>query len=315
MWSIPPHAATRVVAPDGVAVAVQDWASPGPAADSPDVLLIHGFSQSHGCWRQQFCSPLTQTLRLVTYDLRGHGASDKPERASCYQSADTWADEVHSVITQTGLHKPVLVAWSYAGRIALDYLQRYGDGGLSGLVMVNATSAARSELMGPAAALLAQTCDPDPAIHEPAVIAMLQACVAQPLPEDELAYMLAYNRLVPAVIRAYLRQHSGEYRSTLQSLRLPTWVVHGELDPINSLAMSQHTAAHIADAHLSVYQGVAHTPFWRRQLGSTPNWRSSCARTDLKARTACWPEPHLQTGRPSWPRPRPGLHRPNPRGY
>ena len=262
MLSIPPHATTRVVAPDGVAVAVQDWASPGPAADKPDVLLIHGFSQSHGCWLQQVASPLAQSARLVTYDLRGHGASDKPDTAAAYQSSAAWADEVHSVITQTGLHKPVLVAWSYAGRIVLDYLQRHGDAGVSGLVMVNATSDAGRELMGPAIGLLAQTCDPDPAVHEPAVVAMLQACVARPLPDDEFAYMLAYNRHVPAAIRAHLRQHSGEYRATMQSLRLPTWVVHGDLDPINRVAMSQHTAANIAHAKLSVYEGVAHTPFW-----------------------------------------------------
>jgi hypothetical protein len=74
--------------------------------------------------------------------------------------------------------------------------------------------------------------------------------------------MLAYNRLVPAAIRAHLRKHTRDYQTVLQSLKLPVRVIHGELDAINLLAMSQHTTTHVPQAQLTVYEGVAHTPFW-----------------------------------------------------
>ena len=111
-FTLPRHASRRVDTPDGVAVAVQDWAAPGDAGRLPDVLLLHGFSQCHKAWALQVGGALASQLRLVTYDLRGHGDSDQPTAAQFYQDPVRWADEVHAVIAALNLHKPVLVAWS-----------------------------------------------------------------------------------------------------------------------------------------------------------------------------------------------------------
>jgi len=39
---------------------------------------------------------------------------------------------------QTGLRRPVLVGWSYGGRVINDYLTHYGDGGIAGIDYVAA---------------------------------------------------------------------------------------------------------------------------------------------------------------------------------
>ena len=49
---------SRAVAPDGVSVAVQDWAGPAGPGTRQDVLLLHGFSQCHKAWLQQFAGSL-----------------------------------------------------------------------------------------------------------------------------------------------------------------------------------------------------------------------------------------------------------------
>ena len=72
-------------------------------------------------------------FRMVTYDLRGHGASDKPLESQRYKDAKLWADEVQAVMDGVGLRRPVLVGWSYAGRIICDYLRHHGQGRLAGL--------------------------------------------------------------------------------------------------------------------------------------------------------------------------------------
>ena len=63
------------------------------------------------------------TFRIVTFDLRGHGLSEKPLGPEHYASGKLWADDLAAVIEQIGLERPTLVAWSYGGYVVADYLR------------------------------------------------------------------------------------------------------------------------------------------------------------------------------------------------
>ncbi|OZB02734.1 MAG: hypothetical protein B7X67_19225, partial [Rhizobiales bacterium 39-66-18] len=104
-----PHRSTHVIAPDGVSLAVQEWGT----ALGPPVLFIHGYSQSGLCWRRQVESDTLAHLRLVTFDLRGHGASAKPLEPAHYQQDSRWAGDIAALIDQLELERPVVVGWSY----------------------------------------------------------------------------------------------------------------------------------------------------------------------------------------------------------
>jgi pimeloyl-ACP methyl ester carboxylesterase len=45
---------------------------------------------------------------------------------------------VAAVIDQTGLERPILVAWSYGGFIVSDYLREYGEARIGGIDLVGA---------------------------------------------------------------------------------------------------------------------------------------------------------------------------------
>jgi non-heme chloroperoxidase len=244
-----------------VTIAVQDWAHDG-APRRADVLLLHGFSQSHGAWLYQVTSPLAAEYRLVTYDLRGHGESDKPTAVHFYREKECWANEVKAVIDQCGLHRPILVAWSYAGRVALDYLSVFGDSGIRALVMVNAMAKTDPKLMGPAVGLLGQMTSEDAAVALEGTKALLRSSVANPLPQEEFDYMLRYNQNVPPTVRANLTGRPAEYESVLRSLSVPTLVIQGMLDPITTGAMGAYTAQQVPGAQLIRYDDLAHMPFW-----------------------------------------------------
>jgi len=57
-------------------------------------------------------SSLTEHCRVATFDLRGHGNSDKPDHADAYASGEQWADHLNSVMETAGLRRPTLVGWS-----------------------------------------------------------------------------------------------------------------------------------------------------------------------------------------------------------
>ena len=111
----PKYKPISVKTPDGLTIAAQEWGNPA----GPEILLIHGFAQSHLSWMRQVSGDLAKEFRIVTYDLRGHGASDKPDDKARYHDNKAWADEVKAVIDAAGLKRPVLVGWSYAGRVDL----------------------------------------------------------------------------------------------------------------------------------------------------------------------------------------------------
>jgi non-heme chloroperoxidase len=78
-----------VKTPDGLTISAQEWGNPA----GPEILFIHGFSQSHLSWMRQVDSDLAKDFRIITYDLRGHGNSDKPLDPARYRDSKAWGDE------------------------------------------------------------------------------------------------------------------------------------------------------------------------------------------------------------------------------
>ena len=85
----PKYKPISVKTPDGLTIAAQEWGNP----QGPEILLINGFSQSHMSWMRQVNSDLAKEFRIITYDLRGHGNSDKPDDKGRYHDNKAWADD------------------------------------------------------------------------------------------------------------------------------------------------------------------------------------------------------------------------------
>src|SRR5262245_43065085 len=88
-----------VKTPDGLTISAQDWGNP----TGPEIVFIHGFSQSHLSWIKQVTGELAKDFHMVTYDLRGHGNSDKPLEPERYKDSKAWADELQAVMDATGI--------------------------------------------------------------------------------------------------------------------------------------------------------------------------------------------------------------------
>ncbi len=90
---------------DGLNLSVQTYGDVG----NDEILFVHGFGQSRLSWSKQTSSSLTERYRVVTFDLRGHGNSDKPDHAAAYANGEQWADDLHAVMETAGLRRPTLV--------------------------------------------------------------------------------------------------------------------------------------------------------------------------------------------------------------
>ncbi len=247
-----------VRAPDGVTIAAQEWGNPS----GPEILFIHGFSQASLSWQRQVESELAKEFRMVTYDLRGHGSSDKPLEPEKYKESKAWADEVQAVIDAAKLKRPVLVGWSYGGRVIADYLRVHGAARLAGLNYVDAVSKTDPSFFGDGLKVQPQMLSEDLATNIAATRIFLHNCFEKQPSQDEFEIMLAFNMMVPPKVRANMGGRTLSMDDTLKALKLPVLVTQGAADRLVLLAASKHTAATIPGAKLSVYDGVGHAPFW-----------------------------------------------------
>lgn len=245
--------------PDGLSIAAQLWGNPA----GREILFIHGFMQSHLSWARQTGSGLARKFRMVTYDLRGHGDSDKPLERERYRSGKAWADELAAVIAAARLKRPVLVGWSYAGRVISDYLQVYGGGGIAGINLVNARTNSDPRYAGPFSSMrFAELFAGDLATRIDATRAFLHACFSRQPSTDDFETMLAFNMMVSREVRAAMSGRPLDADALYRNLALPVLVTFGIEDQILTAEGARHAAEIIPGARLSLYDGVGHAPFW-----------------------------------------------------
>ena len=133
----------RVTA-DGVSLAVHEWPGTGPA-----VVCIHGLTANHVCW-QSMADALVSRYRLIGYDLRGRGDSDKPPTG---YSLDQHGRDLAALLNHFGLRKAVLMGHSLGAHIALKFAVAHPQR-VSKLVLVDGGLDVRAEIiddsLGPA---------------------------------------------------------------------------------------------------------------------------------------------------------------------
>jgi non-heme chloroperoxidase len=98
------------------------------------VILIHGYPLDGASWEKQVPALLNSGHRVITYDRRGFGKSSQPTTGYNY---DTFAADLHQLITQLELHDFSLVGFSMGGGEVARYLGNYGSKGVSKAVIIS----------------------------------------------------------------------------------------------------------------------------------------------------------------------------------
>ncbi|WP_026871963.1 alpha/beta fold hydrolase [Inquilinus limosus] len=230
----------------------------------PEILFIHGLRQSRLSWDKQFADPALAGFRLVRFDLRGHGDSDKPGALDAYSDADRWADDVAAVIAGAKLRRPVLVGWSLGGYVAGAYLRKHGGAKVAGINLVDAVTRLSPDLLTPSAGTFTRTTTShDLAERVAATAEFLAACFHQPPTDVEFQRMLVVNGMTArAVNEGFVRTATTDLEPVFQAYAGPILLTHGAHDRLVRLAMSERIKALHPGSRLSVYAESGHSPFY-----------------------------------------------------
>lgn len=246
---------------DGVALYAREWGNP----DGPAILFIHGWSQSSASWQDQTDSALADDFRMVAFDWRGHGQSEKPRDPATYQDGGLLAADVAAVIEAFALDRPVLVGWSYGGILIGDYLAEHGDDAIAGVVTTGAIIGTGTEPFGdmlgegvahavPATSLAFET-------QYEAIAEFLRACTAAPMGDAAFEEALAINMMTPPWVRGAFIGRKADHRPTYGALSKPLLVNHGAEDAVVTTAAADAFAAANPSATVSLYEDSGHIPF------------------------------------------------------
>jgi pimeloyl-ACP methyl ester carboxylesterase len=96
------------------------------AGQGTPVILIHAHSMDCRMWDPQFAE-LSKHYKVIRYDLRGYGRTDKPVEGEKFSHAE----DLHKLMYFLGIPKAHLVGLSLGSFVAVDFMMLYPDQTLS----------------------------------------------------------------------------------------------------------------------------------------------------------------------------------------
>jgi non-heme chloroperoxidase len=235
------------------------------------VVLIHGWPLSKDMWEYQIEALVNAGFRVIKYDRRGFGKSSKPWNGYDY---DTLTDDLKAVLDQLDLRNATLVGFSMGGGEVARYVSRYGTDRVSKIVLVSSILP-----------YLAKTSDNPEGVDEFVFAEMMSR-----MKEDRIDFLDAFgkkffgvnliNRPVSTPLLEYYRMLASvalpramqqcalsfaqtDFRHDVESINIPTLVIHGDSDktvPIES--SSDRTAKMIPGCQYKIYEGAPHGLFY-----------------------------------------------------
>lgn len=198
------------------------------AGAGPPVLLIHAFSGSHKSWEGYgFVERLQAHHQLIMPDLRGHGASDAPERPEAY-SIELIAADLVAVLDDLGLEEVHALGYSMGG-LAGFALARDHPGRLRSLAVGGASPYPPQG--GAARSVLLEFYERAAREGVESLVESIRQWAGGISPAYEARLRAANVRAGAACLRR-MQERPPDFSTALPSLKLPCLLYTGEADDL-----------------------------------------------------------------------------------
>ena len=234
-------------------------------------VLIHGYPLSGASWEKQLPVLLAAGRRVITYDRRGFGKSSQPTAGYNY---DTFAEDLHKLVTKLKLRNFALVGFSMGGGEVARYIGKHGSKDVSHAVFISSVPP-----------FLLKTPDNQEGV-DGSVFEGIQKAIAA----DRYAFFTDFfknfyntdallgKRVSEQAVQASWNVAAGasataslacvptwheDFRKDVSQIDVPTLVIHGDADRIVPIAAAgERTVKLIKGARLSVVKDGPHCITW-----------------------------------------------------
>ena len=231
------------------------------------VVLIHGWPLTAQAWAPQVSVLQAAGYRVVTYDRRGFGRSDKPPSGYDY---DVLADDLQRVLDQCALQNVTLLGFSMGGGEVARYIARHGEARLHSVVfaaavppyLMKTADNPEGPLTSEAAQQMRQGLEQDRhAFFEDFTTDFFSANGVLQVTEAQRgeATALCHQSAQPAALACMDSFATTDFREDLKKVTVPTLVIHGEADAIVPIEGSgQRTQRAVPHSQLVSVPGAPH---------------------------------------------------------
>jgi pimeloyl-ACP methyl ester carboxylesterase len=230
------------------------------------VVMIHGWD----CCRHHFKRQLgflRGRYQVLSYDLRGHGDSDRSEYGL---TLPHFARDLQALIDHCELKQVSLAGWSMGTSIILEYVRQFGCERLANLCFIDMTPKLCTDpewklgLYGgydPTAVLndLHVMADDWETMVKAFVPALFSKEVYPEAREDlEWAYRTAMKNTPHVVINMWLAMAVKDYRSELKKITVPTLITYGGKSKLYAPEVADYMGANIPRSRVMEFEGCGH---------------------------------------------------------
>jgi 3-oxoadipate enol-lactonase len=247
-----PSIETLTVAANGIR---QHVLAAGPVG-APPVLLIHGLGWDATLWRPQLAALAAGGWRAFAPDLRGMGATDKPDQP---YGIDGYARDMAAVLDSLAIPQTAVVGFSLGGMIAIALAARAPERvGAAVLACCGASSSAEAQAGTEAMLARAAMLGPRRFAEEQArAIWRRQWAEEHPQAvEDFVAWRAAMDQ--PALFRAFRASYDVDLHPALPQIAVPALVIAADQDSFVAVETAHDICERLPKGELVVIAESGH---------------------------------------------------------
>jgi non-heme chloroperoxidase len=228
------------------------------------IVLIHGWSQNSSVYLPQV-EKLSKDYKVVTYDFRGHGKSDRPEHGLTLKR---YGADLEELMEELKLENVTLVGWSMGASTTFDYVRNYGVNRLKSITIFDMTPKLVNDenwKLG----LYHGKYGLHNALHDLTTIngdisefakEFLKTAIpylTEDMLESQLKFFLENN--TPHVLSAMWHAMGvNDYRDVLPQMTVPTQIVYGENSTLYSKETAEYIVSEVPDARIVPFANCTH---------------------------------------------------------
>jgi len=222
----------------------------------PALVLVHGVGGCLEDW-EGVVAALGGGLRTVSYDLRGHGQSDKPPGP---YTLDDFVEDLRGLLDALGIERCHLAGFSLGGLIAQGFALAHPER-LSSLMLISTVAGRTEEEQRRVLERLEIVAHGIPGQHFETSIRRWFTDEFIRRNPDVIARFAERNRRndPAAYAAAYRVLATSDLADHLSAIGMPTLVATGEHDVGSNTRMARLMAQRIAGARLHIFPGLRHS--------------------------------------------------------